>query len=73
MHADMSGQAAHDQALARLYSLVQVQAAALSYVDAYWLLAVSAAVMFFISFVLRRNEPGKGRHTAMHEQGSTSN
>ena len=38
---------------------------ALSYVEVYWLLAVIAAVMFLGSFVLKRNEPGKGGHVAV--------
>ena len=39
---------------------------ALSYVEVYWLLAVIAAVMFLGSFVLKRNEPRKGGHVAVH-------
>jgi len=32
----------------------------------YWVLAVIAAVMFLGSFLLKRNEPGKGGHVAVH-------
>ena len=39
---------------------------ALSYVEVYWLLGVIAAVMFLGSFLLKRNEPGKGGHVAVH-------
>jgi hypothetical protein len=35
-------------------------------VEVSWLLAVIAAVMSFGSFVLKRNEPGKGGHVAVH-------
>jgi hypothetical protein len=31
----------------------------------YWVLAVIAAVMFVGSFLLKRNEPGKGGHVAV--------
>jgi DHA2 family multidrug resistance protein len=65
-HAGFSTHDAQRHALGRLYGLLQLQAAALSYVDVYWLLGVIAAVMFFGSFVLKRNEPGKGGHVAVH-------
>jgi DHA2 family multidrug resistance protein len=45
------------QALARIYGGVQVQAAALAYIDAFWLLGIAAFVMFFLSFVLKKNNP----------------
>jgi hypothetical protein len=54
------------QASDRLYNMVQAQAAALSYVDAYWLLAVAAAIMFLGSFLLKRNDPGRGGNVAKH-------
>jgi hypothetical protein len=46
--------------------MVQAQAAVLSYVDAYWLLAVASAIMFLGSFFLKRNEPGKGGSVSVH-------
>jgi hypothetical protein len=46
--------------------MLQRQASALSYVEVYWVLAVIAAVMFLGSFLLKRNEPGKGGHVAAH-------
>jgi len=36
----------NDRPLARMYALVQSQAAVLSYVEVYWLLAIASAVMF---------------------------
>jgi MFS transporter, DHA2 family, multidrug resistance protein len=57
---------AQQQALGRLYAVVQAQAAVLSYVDAYWLLAVTSALMFVGSFFLKRNEPGKSRNASIH-------
>jgi MFS transporter, DHA2 family, multidrug resistance protein len=64
-----SGLTAHTaqrQALGRLYALVQSQAAVLSYVDMYWLLAMGSAIMFVGSFLLKRNEPGKGGRVSVH-------
>jgi hypothetical protein len=52
--------------MGRLYAMVQAQAAVLSYVDVYWLLAVGSALMFVGSFFLKRNEPGKGRNVSVH-------
>ena len=46
--------------------MLQGQAQALSYVDAYWVLTVAATVMIFGSFLLKKNEPGKGGHVALH-------
>jgi hypothetical protein len=33
----------------------------------YWLLAVMVALMFLGSFLLKKNEPGKGGSVAAHE------
>jgi DHA2 family multidrug resistance protein len=57
---------AQEQALGRLYALVQSQAAILSYVDMYWLLAMGSAIMFVASFLLKRNEPGKSGRVSVH-------
>ena len=64
--AGVSAHTAHQQALGRLYALVQSQAAVLSYVDIYWLLAMGSAIMFVASFLLKRNEPGKGAKVSVH-------
>src|SRR6202795_2232638 len=64
--AGVSAHAAQQQALGRLYALVQSQAAVLSYVDIYWLLAMGSAIMFVASFLLKRNEPGKGGKVSVH-------
>jgi DHA2 family multidrug resistance protein len=45
---------------------MQSQAAALSYIDAYWILGVGTGAMFFLSFLLRRNDPGKGERVSAH-------
>ncbi len=64
--AGLSVHAAQQQALARMYALVQSQAAVLSYVEVYWLLAMASAVMFVASFLLKRNEPGKRENVSVH-------
>jgi hypothetical protein len=45
---------------------VQSQAAILSYGDMYWLLATGSAIMFVASFLLKRNELGKGAKVSVH-------
>jgi DHA2 family multidrug resistance protein len=62
----LSAHAAQQQAVGRLYAMVQAQAAVLSYVDAYWLLSVISAIMFLSSFFLKRNEPGKSGNVSVH-------
>jgi hypothetical protein len=57
---------AQQQALGRLYALVQAQAAVLSYVDAYWVLSVISVIMFVGSFFLKRNAPGKSGNVSVH-------
>ena len=64
--AGLTAHAAQQQALARMYALVQSQAAVLSYVEVYWLLAMVSAVMFVASFLLKRNEPGKRENVSVH-------
>lgn len=49
------------QAYSRLNATVEHQAATLSYIDTFWLLGVATGIMFFLSFLLRKNEPGRGR------------
>jgi MFS transporter, DHA2 family, multidrug resistance protein len=56
-HAGLSLYAAQSQALARIYAAVQAQAAALAYIDTFWLLGIAALIMFFLSFVLKKNDP----------------
>jgi MFS transporter, DHA2 family, multidrug resistance protein len=65
-HVGLSMHSAQRQALARMYAVVQSQAQALSYVDIYWLLAVTSALMFLLCFLLAKNEPGKGGQVSVH-------
>jgi len=52
------------QAYGRLYRVLIGQATALAYIDTYWVLAVGAAIMFLLSFALKKNEPGAGGEVA---------
>jgi DHA2 family multidrug resistance protein len=65
-HVGLSMHAAQQQALVRLYAMVQAQAAAMSYIDVYWLLAVACVVMFLASFLLKRNELGQQGSVSVH-------
>ena len=62
------GLSSHDaqlQAYARIYQAVQAQAATLAYVDTFMVLSVLAGIMFLLSFVLKKNDPGGGRDLAI--------
>jgi len=63
--AGMSLHDAQRQAYARIYQTVQAQAATLSYIDAFWVLAVGSAIMFCLSFLLRKNDPRAGGPAAV--------
>jgi MFS transporter, DHA2 family, multidrug resistance protein len=47
-------------AYARIYQSLQAQAASLAYIDTFMVLCVAAAIMFGMSFLLRKNDPGGG-------------
>jgi DHA2 family multidrug resistance protein len=47
-------------AYARIYQSVQAQAASLAYIDTFMVLAAAAGIMFFLSFMLKRNDPASG-------------
>jgi DHA2 family multidrug resistance protein len=51
---------AHLQAYARIYQSLQAQAASLAYIDTFMVLSVGAAIMFFLAFLLAKNDPGGG-------------
>jgi DHA2 family multidrug resistance protein len=56
---------ATSQAYGRIYGGMIVQATTLAYIDTYWYLAIGAAIMFLLSFALRKNEPGGGGEAAI--------
>ncbi|MGA9353756.1 MAG: DHA2 family efflux MFS transporter permease subunit [Terriglobales bacterium] len=47
-------------AYAQIYQGLQAQAASLAYIDTFKVLAVGSAIMFFLSFALKKNDPGGG-------------
>ena len=49
------------QAYALVYRTVIGQATTLAYIDTYTVLAIGAAIMFVLSFALKKNQPGAGR------------
>jgi DHA2 family multidrug resistance protein len=49
-----------------MYAALLGQAQAISYVEVYWLLAMLSVLMFFLSFLLAKNQPGAGGQVAMH-------
>src|SRR6266404_3292149 len=59
-HAGLGTVEAHNRAYAQIYRDLQNQAASLAYIDTFMVLAVGAAIMFFFTFVLKRNHPGAG-------------
>ncbi len=66
MRAGFSFEDAQVRAQAGLYRSAQQQAATLAYIDTFWILGVAAAIMFALSFTLKKNEPGQG---AEHAEG----
>ena len=59
-HSGLGALEARGQAIARVYQSVLNQATSLSYIDAYMVLAVMSAIMFFLAFVLKKNDPHGG-------------
>lgn len=53
------------QAHGMIYQSMQNQSLLLSYIDAYKVLAIGATIMFFLSFVMRRNDPSGGGEVAV--------
>src|SRR5215813_4834487 len=47
-------------AYARIYQAVQAQAGTLAYIDTFMVLCIAAGIMFFLSFMLKKNDPGGG-------------
>jgi MFS transporter, DHA2 family, multidrug resistance protein len=57
--------AARIAAYARIYQSIGAQSSAQAYVDTFMVLAVGSAIVFFLSFVLKKNDPGGGGHVAV--------
>jgi MFS transporter, DHA2 family, multidrug resistance protein len=56
---------AAEQAYARVYQAVIGQATTLAYIDTFWVLCIGAGIMFFLSFTLKKNQPGGGGEVAV--------
>ena len=54
----LDAERAAKQAYALIYRTVIVQASTLAYIDTYRVLAIGAAIMFVVSFALKKNQPG---------------
>jgi DHA2 family multidrug resistance protein len=65
VHSALSLHTAQVEAYARLYAEVQAQAATLAYIDTFFVLSVGAAIMFFLSFLLKKNDPKSGGEVAV--------
>jgi len=57
-------QSAHMAAYAKIYQSVQAQASSAAYIDTFMVLGVGSAVMFVLSFALKKNDPGGGHVVA---------
>jgi DHA2 family multidrug resistance protein len=53
------------QAYDRLYHALIGQATTMAYIDTFGVLCVGAAIMFVLSFALKRNQPGAGGEVAV--------
>jgi DHA2 family multidrug resistance protein len=65
-HAGFDLYSAHQAALAKIYDALKAQAQALSYIDVYWLLAVTSVLMFLLCFLMEKNEPGVSGEIQVH-------
>jgi DHA2 family multidrug resistance protein len=65
-HAGFDMHSAQQAALARIYSMLDAQAQVLSYIDVYWLLAATSALMFLLCFLLKKNKPGASGEIQVH-------
>jgi DHA2 family multidrug resistance protein len=65
MKLGLDSNSANRQALGRIYRQTIAQATTLAYIDTFGILAVAAAIMFFLSFALKKNDPGGGGDVAI--------
>jgi DHA2 family multidrug resistance protein len=66
MRSGMNMVDAQQRAMARFYAGLQAQASSLAYIDVYFVLSISAALMFLLSFTLRKNNPRAAPKVAAH-------
>jgi DHA2 family multidrug resistance protein len=55
----------HAGTYARMYRTMQTQASTLSYIDTFWLLGIITGIMFFLSFLLKKNHLHKADAQAL--------
>jgi DHA2 family multidrug resistance protein len=60
----MSLHDATKHAYAMVYQAVQQQSATLAYIDTFAILSIGSAIMFFLSFLLKKNDPRAGGEVA---------
>jgi DHA2 family multidrug resistance protein len=48
-----------------MYGTMQSQASTLSYIDTFWILGIATGIMFFLSFLLKKNHLHKADPEAM--------
>jgi MFS transporter, DHA2 family, multidrug resistance protein len=65
MASGLDSTRAMHQALGRIYRETIAQATTLAYIDTFSILAAGAAIMFLLSFALKKNEPGGGGEVAV--------
>jgi DHA2 family multidrug resistance protein len=65
IRSGMSPPDALHKAYASIYQTVLAQAATLAYIDTFMVLAVISAIMFVLSFLLKKNDPGGGGEVAV--------
>jgi MFS transporter, DHA2 family, multidrug resistance protein len=63
--AGLDSNLAHRQAIGRIYQATIAQAMTLAYIDTFSILAVVGAIMFVLSFALKKNDPGGGGEVAV--------
>jgi MFS transporter, DHA2 family, multidrug resistance protein len=56
---------AQTNAVARIYQSTLIQAQTLAYIDVFMVLTVGAAIMFVLTFIVRKNDPGGGGQVVM--------
>jgi DHA2 family multidrug resistance protein len=62
-HRGFSGHEAQASAYASVYRSLQAQAATLAYIDTFMVLCIGAAIMFSLTFFLKKNDPNSGGAT----------
>jgi MFS transporter, DHA2 family, multidrug resistance protein len=65
VHSGATPPDAQVQAYGRVYQSLGAQAQTLAYLDTFMVLAVGAAIMFLLAFIVRRNDPGGGGEVAV--------